>query len=116
MADERNPEIVNEPRQYTATQNFNDVEVDGADEAIDGSFPGWGSSNSTSVGPEGSNRTVSVSFNIAADTDSDANIQCQVEDDIGTMKTVLEWGVPAGVITTAITVSGSLDVPRGRSY
>lgn len=66
-----------------------DIDATNNVETLNGTFPGWGSANSTNVATS-VGRIVSASFNIAADSDSAASIQCQVEDETGTMETVHE--------------------------
>lgn len=89
------------------------LKIPDASDTLDGTFPGW--DTSVSVG-QGLGRIVLASFDLAADTDSDAWIRARVEDDTGTFQTAAEEAIPAGIITTALTISTTISVPAGRSY
>lgn len=85
-----------------------------ADDSLDTTFPGWGSTNSVTV-TAGLGRLVFATFTISGDSDSLARIEAQVEDSSGTMQTVQELEVPSGLASdrdNTITVF----VPNDRSY
>lgn len=97
------------------TGEFSDLTVTGATDSLNGTFPGWGSGNSVSVG-DGGGRFVVCTFTISSDSDSLARIQGQVEDNGGTMQTVAELEIPAGVLTSNQDRPMAFFVPANRSY